>query len=273
MDVVRLPRGLAALRGALIVPASLALALGGCAAKKPETTGSIATGSIDATVASPVTDADFQKASSFWGARYIKNPKDKTAALNFAAALRRTNHSQQAVNILEKAVAANPKDRDLMAAYGKALAGNGNFAQALEIIHRAQTRDRPDWRMMSAEGAILDQLGRYDEARKLYKDARALAPAEASILSNLGMSYVLSGDLPSAEKTLREAIALPGADSRVRQNLALVVGLRGRFDEAEKIAGAELSPDQAKANIDYLRSMLSQQDNWQKLKSADPGPS
>jgi Flp pilus assembly protein TadD len=44
----------------------------------------------------------------------------------------------------------------------------------------------------------------------------------------------------------------------VRQNLALVVGLQGRFDEAEGIARADLPPDQATANVAYLRQMLSQ---------------
>ena len=266
MPVVRRSPSLAALRGALIVPAALVIGLAGCAAKKPEITGS-----IDTRAAMSLSEPGLERALAYWGERYRKNPKDRIVALNFAAALRRANHTQQAVGILEKAVLANPKDREMMAAYGKALAGNGNLAQALEIIQRAQSPDRPDWRMMSAEGAILDQLGRYDEARKLYAEARALAPDEPTIRSNLGMSYVLSGDLAGAEKLLREAIALPGSDSRIRQNLALVVGLQGRFDEAEQIAGAELSPDEARANVAYLKSMLAQPNNWQKLKSADAG--
>ncbi|MGN6468100.1 MAG: tetratricopeptide repeat protein, partial [Rhizobiaceae bacterium] len=58
----------------------------------------------------------------------------------------------------------------------------------------------------------------------------------------------------------------PGADSRVRQNLALVVGLQGRFEEAEKIASAELPPDEAAANVAYLRQMISQQNAWSQLK-------
>jgi Flp pilus assembly protein TadD len=85
------------------------------------------------------------------------------------------------------------------------------------------------------------------------------------------MSFVLTGELPEAEKWLRKAIAAPGADSRIRQNLALVVGLQGRFDEAQKIAAAEMSPDQAQANVTYLKQMLAQQNNWQKLKSAGAG--
>jgi Flp pilus assembly protein TadD len=80
---------------------------------------------------------------------------------------------------------------------------------------------------------------------------------------------VLSGDLKTAETYMRNAAAQPSADSRVRQNLALVVGLQGRFPEAEQIARRELSPQQADANVAYLRGMLSQQNSWQKLAAKD----
>jgi Flp pilus assembly protein TadD len=36
------------------------------------------------------------------------------------------------------------------------------------------------------------------------------------------------------------------------------VGLRGRFEEAEGIARADLPPEQAAANVAYLRQMLAQ---------------
>ena len=68
---------------------------------------------------------------------------------------------------------------------------------------------------------------------------------------------------------MRSAAAQPTADSRIRQNLALVVGLQGRFPEAEKIAKKELTPQQADANLAYLRAMLSQQNSWQKLAKND----
>jgi hypothetical protein len=54
----------------------------------------------------------------------------------------------------------------------------------------------------------------------------------------------------------------------VRQNLALVVGLQGRFQEAETIAKGDLSPDEAAANVAYLRQMLAQQGDWKKKASA-----
>ena len=91
-------------------------------------------------------------------------------------------------------------------------------------------------------------------------------PALPSVLSNYGLSYLLEGDLTSAEGYLREAAKQPGADSRVRQNLALVLGLQGKFAEAEAIASNELSPQQAAANMAYLKAMLKERGNWKNLK-------
>jgi Flp pilus assembly protein TadD len=46
----------------------------------------------------------------------------------------------------------------------------------------------------------------------------------------------------------------------VRQNLGLVVGLQGRFAEAESIVKADLPPEEAAANVAYLKEMLSRKD-------------
>jgi Flp pilus assembly protein TadD len=247
-------------RAALLFPLALAVAAAGCASakKKPEMTGS---------VSAPLTDADVQWAADYWGERYRTDAADKTVALNYAAALKRIGRPAQAVAVLQGAAIRFPRDREVLAAYGKALAANGDLARALETVQSAQTVDQPDWRLLSAEAAILDQMGRNREARRLYAEALTLAPNEPTTLSNYGMSHVLTGELAEAERLLRQAVAMPGADSRVRQNLALVVGLSGRFEEARQIAATELSPDQAAANVAYLKSMLSQPNSWQALRT------
>jgi Flp pilus assembly protein TadD len=99
-------------------------------------------------------------------------------------------------------------------------------------------------------------MGRHQDAQRHYLTALKIVPDEPSVLSNLGLSYALSKDLKRAEETLRRAGAQRPTDPRVRQNLALVVGLQGRFAEAEDIARADLPPDQAAANVAYLRQML-----------------
>lgn len=218
-----------------------------------------------------MNQAELAAAANQIGAAYERNPKDRNAGLNYAGLLRMTGKNAQALAVMQQVAINHPADREVLAAYGKAQAAAGQLEQALATIARAQTPDRPDWKLKSAEGAILDQLGRSGEARAAYRDALDIQPNEPSILSNLGMSYLLTKDPRTAETYLRNAAAQPGADSRVRQNLAMVVGLQGRFEEAEQIARQELSPQQAEANVAYLKGMLSQQDSWKKLASSDDG--
>jgi Flp pilus assembly protein TadD len=244
----------------------LAAGVAGCADRN------LTTGSIARSPGKPVeqmSTQELQGAANALGEAFARNPKDKPTAMRYAAVLQMNGRSDQALAVMRKLAIGYPKDRDVLAAYGKALAGAGQFEPALDAIRRAQTPEYPDWKLVSAEAAILDQLGQAAEARNLYRRALDLKPNEPSVLSNLGMSYVLEGDLKTAETYMRSAAEQPGADSRVRQNLALVVGLQGRFDEAEQIARQELSPDQAQANVAYLRSMLSQQNAWSQLKKAD----
>jgi Flp pilus assembly protein TadD len=241
---------LARLLTSAAVTAILAAGLGGCQ------TMSDITGSI-ASKGETRPDAEPRNPAEAYGERYRANPKDADAALAYGQALRATGQRAQAVAVLEQATIAHPGNKALLAGYGRALADNGNFQQSFDILARAHSPDNPDWRILSVQGTALDQLGRHDDARRYYASALRIAPDEPSVLSNLGLSYVLSKDLPKAEETLRRAYAGGKADARVRQNLGLVVGLQGRFAEAETIVKADLPPDEAAANVAYLKQMLS----------------
>ena len=245
---------LARLLGSAAVTAMLATGLGGC-----QTMGDI-TGSLTSKSDTAAAEADPRRAAEVYGERYRANPKDADAALGYGNALRATGQRAQAAAVLGQASLANPANKQVLAAYGRALADNGNFQQAFDVLGRAHSPDNPDWRILSVQGTALDQMGKHEEARGYYASALRIAPDEPSVLSNLGLSYVLSRDLPKAEETLRRAQASGRADARVRQNLALAVGLQGRFAEAETIARADLPPDEAAANVAYLKQMLARKD-------------
>jgi Flp pilus assembly protein TadD len=230
------------------------------------TTGSISRGGK---AVEQMSAGELQSTARSLGESYASDPNDKATAMRYASVLQMNGDTDQSLAVMRKLAIAFPKDREVLAAYGKALAADGQFEPALDAVRRAQTPEYPDWKLVSAEGAILDQMGDSKQARELYRKALELKPDEPSVLSNLGMSYLLGGDLRTAETYMRSAAQKPGADSRVRQNLALVVGLQGRFDEAEQIASQELSPEQAQANVAYLRQMLAQQNSWKQLKDAD----
>jgi Flp pilus assembly protein TadD len=245
------PPGLARFRAVPVLSAVLLLGLCGC-----RTDGlSDITGSLGdkAEKAAPAHSLDFYRD------RHLAHPDDAEAALAYGKALRAAGQRAQAVAVLEQATIAHPGDKALLAGFGRALADNGNFQQAFDVLGRAHSPEDPDWRILSAQGSVLDQLGRNEEARQYYASALRIVPDEPSVLSNLALSYVLSKDLAKAEETLRRANSRPDADSRVKLNLALVVGLRGRMAEAESLAKEGRPPEEAAANVTYLRKMLAKQ--------------
>lgn len=253
-----------------------AAALAGCQTVSTEDiTGSTGRGGLLGGVStasapgdSPSGVRDWQREAKVAGDRYAADPRDANAAIRYADALRHNGQRAQAAAVLQRAALYRPNDKTVLGAYGRALAANGDLRQALDVLEKAHSPDRPDWRILSAQGAVLDQMGRFDEARRYYDTALKIAPDEPSVLSNLGLSYALSKDLPKAEEALRRAAAHGGGDKRIRQNLALVIGLQGRFKEAEDVARAELPPEEAAANIAYLRQMLAQQGRGTPRKMA-----
>lgn len=245
------PPGLSRLRAVTVVGAVLLLGLCGC-----QTDGlSDITGSLGDKAENTAPTRSLE----FYQERHRANPNDPAAALNYGKALRARGQRSQAVAVLEQATIAHPDDKALLAGYGRALADNGNFQQAFDVLGRAHTPEDPDWRILSAQGAVLDELGRGEEARQYYASALRIVPDDPSVLSNLALSYVLSKDLAKAEETLRRANSHADADPRVRLNLALVVGLRGHMAEAESLAKEGRPPEEAAANVAYLRRMLAKQ--------------
>ncbi len=246
----------------------IALSAAGCQTTDGDITGSL--GLASAPDATPRSEADWRRELEVWGPRYRANTGDAKAAMAYARALRATEQRAQAVAVLQQASIRNPHDMNLLGAYGRALADAGRLPEALDALGRAHTPDNPDWRILNAQGAVLDQMGRHLEARRHYSAALKIVPNEPSVLSNLGLSYALDKHLARAETMLRTAVAQPNASPKVRQNLALVVGLQGRFAEAERIVSADLPPNEAAANVAYLRQMLSKQSAFNSKKDRHP---
>jgi Flp pilus assembly protein TadD len=237
----------------LATAAALAAALAGCAAQRPEVTGSIPAANVQ------LSDKEWRAQLNNFAAKYREEPNEPNTAIAYARALRASGQRAQATAVLQQASIRNPKDETVLGAYGRALADTGRFDEAFEVLGRAHTPDQPDWRILNAQGAVLDQLGRNAEARGYYETALKIVPNEPSVLSNLGLSYALSKDLERAETTLRQAAADPRAEPKVKQNLGVVLALRSKFDEAESISKSVLSPDEARSNVAYFRELMTEQ--------------
>ena len=248
-----------------LLPLALGVLLSGCVGKGDAARSRTGMETLSASSA----PGGARKVAEQWGERYARNKGDRTTALNYAAALTAAGQEGTAVAVLQQAAMRQPNDKVITAAYGKALVRAGRFEQAVRVLEQTNSREQLDWQILSAQGAALDQMGRHADAQRVYAAALKIAPDEPRVLSNLGLSQALAGQLREAEATLRRAGTQPKADTRVRQNLALVVGLQGRFGEAEEIARKDLSPEDAAANVAYLRHMLAQPNKWKQLRGLD----
>lgn len=237
-----------------------ALALSACATS-PMTTGSIGT-------EASLPASKQGEALARLAALYKKKPADKATIIYYSAALRANGQPEQAAAVLEGGISKHPNDVDVLVNYAKALSAAGRFDQALNIVERAIDPTAPNWNALLVKGAILDQQGRNAEARRVYGTALKIAPNQPSLHANLGLSYMMTNDLDKAEAELRTAVKLPGATGQIRQNLALVLGLQGRFEESRALFAAELPADQVEANMAYIRSVLTQQNRWDRVKAA-----
>jgi len=244
----------------LVAGSALALLLAGCqTAQSPEPTYTGSIGTSATVTPSDLSPEQALGAIQQWGSAYGRDEKDKTAALNYAAALRAAGETKQGVAVMRKAAIYHATDREVLAALGKALAADGRFEEALGTVRRAQRSDNPDWQLLATEGAILDSVGKNEEARALYRQALVLAPGEPQILNNLGLSYVLTNELEPAEEVLRQAAASPKATLKTRQNLALVLGLRGKREAGGEPSGAAAAVAPAPADS------LVQQNTWAEI--------
>ena len=236
------------------------MSLGGCITDRSDVTGSIATSAL------PASDAALQDYASTWADRYKADPTNKTAAINYARALRAKTQYNKAAAVMENVAIKYPYDNDVLATYGKALADVGRFKEAADVLAKAHTPENPNWSVLSAQGSVADQMGDHTQARAYYTAALKIKPADAHVMSNLGLSYALDNQLSKAESTMQQASQSEGADMRVRQNYALVLALDGKFAEAEQVAERDLSPTDAAASVASIRGMIAQSNTWRAIQ-------
>ena len=233
---------------ALLATTALAALLGGCTqtglpfgrSEEPKLSATDAIGAI-----------------AQWSAAYNKNPQDPKMVLGYAAALKAIGSRDKALEILTAGYRANQNNGEIAAELGRLALDMGRLDIAQQTLKVAETQGVKDWKTLSAQGTLRAKQGRHAEAQQYYLAALQEQPDAVSVINNLALSYALDGKPNKSEELLRKAVASGHDDKRVRQNLALVLGLQGKFDEARKVASLDMSDQEAKSNMTYLRNMLS----------------
>jgi Flp pilus assembly protein TadD len=239
---------------ALLATTAAATLLGGCM----RTGGMSDMPELTATDAKMAGDPQANAAATAkWAAAYAKKPQDTKLALGYARALRAVGSKDRAMQVMQAAFQANQTNGELAAEFGRLALDVGRLDIAKYTLHVAETQGINDWKTLSAQGTLHAKAGEHGEAQRYFLAALQTQPDAISVTNNLALSYALDNKADKAEALLRNAVASGHDDKRVRQNLALVLGVQGKFDEARKIASTDMPEADAKANMAYLKAMLS----------------
>ncbi|MEX1060929.1 MAG: tetratricopeptide repeat protein [Methyloceanibacter sp.] len=245
---------------ALLATTAVAALLGGCT----QTGLPFARSSNETKLSAPEAIG----AISQWSAAYAKKPQDPKMALGYAMALKAIGSRDRALDILIAGYRANPDNAEIAAELGRLALDMGRLDIARQTLKVAEAQGVRDWKTLSAQGTLRAKQGQHAEAQQYYLAALQEQPDAVSVINNLALSYALDGKADKSEELLRKAVASGHDDKRVRQNLALVLGLQGKFEEARQVASVDITDQEAKSNLSYLRNMLS---SPTRMAAAKPG--
>jgi Flp pilus assembly protein TadD len=254
----RLPRSRRSMALSLLATTAVALVLGGC-----NQTGPFARLSNEPKLAA----ADQIGAISQWSAAYAKSPQDPKMAVGYAAALKAIGSRDRAMEVLTAGYRANPDNGAIAAELGRLALDMNRLDIASQTLKVAEAEGVSDWKTLSAQGTLRAKQGKHTEAQQYYLAALKEQPEAVSVINNLALSYALDGKANQSEELLRKAVASGKGDTRVRQNLAMVLGLQGKFEEARQVASLDMTEQEVKSSMSYLRNMLS---NSTQLAAAKP---
>jgi Flp pilus assembly protein TadD len=244
---------------ALFATTAIATVLGGC----------VQSGPLSRFSGEPkLAAADAIGAVTQWSAAYAKKPQDPKTALGYANALKAIGSRDRALDVLTAAYRANQDNGEIAAELGRLALDMNRLEIAQQTLKVAEAQGVKDWKTLSAQGTLRAKRGAHAEAQQYFLAALQEQPDAVSVINNLALSYALDGKADKSEELLRKAVAGGKGDKRVRQNLAMVLGLQGKFEEARQIASVDMTEQEAKSSMAYMRNMLS---NPTQFAAAKPG--
>lgn len=157
---------------------------------------------------------------------------DPVIETHLAIALRQLGQTEQALQMLERAIARQPAVPMAFHELGVLLFSQRRLAEAQAVLERALeiAPAMPELSVVLG-GVFLDRLDR-PNAKLAFARALACAPGHAGALYGLGTLLMDDGDFAAAADRFKQALARDPAYSQARVNLGTCLLELGRWDEA-----------------------------------------
>lgn len=147
----------------------------------------------------------------------------------------------------EKAPETRPETRDAaLEGKGIALSLTGNIDEALPVLQAAVAANPSAWRAWNALGSAYDDRGQWTEANAAYEQAVPASGGAAIVLNNRGYSRLLQHQRDLAVTDFVAALRRKPDFAEARTNLRLALAMGGDYDRA--IAGGTASEQAALLN-------------------------
>jgi Flp pilus assembly protein TadD len=174
------------------------------------------------------------------------SPTDRQAAQLHEQAARALHdgHLDQAIGLMEQAVALSPRDAGYRMLLADAYLKNGRFDSARATYGDVAALDPSNVRAELSVALMQIALGNPRAAIARLDDLDGRAP-----VADVALAYALAGAPDRAVALLEPAARAPEATPRVRQNLALAYALAGDWRRARAVAAQDVSPADLDARL------------------------
>jgi tetratricopeptide (TPR) repeat protein len=172
----------------------------------------------------------------------------------------------EAIRILEQAVAIDHRNADAHANLGEALCRVGRFGEAEQALRGAVEIKPKHAAALFNLGTLLRDRGQFAASETALQQAVKHDPRNSSALVSLGMTLGMRDRLVEAKECMDKALRLKPRDAAALCALGWIASIEGRFDEAEKHYRAALEANHrhpgAWALLAHLKQMTAADKDW-----------
>jgi predicted Zn-dependent protease len=172
--------------------------------------------------------AGLAKARAFAG----EDPGNPLYDIVSAELYEKAGRRDDAVDLLEKAVAGRPSADALIAALSGLYARTGDPGKAEAVLNTRLKSDPKDMAIRSRLASLYLEQKKYDDAIAEYTRVVAEGAGDPAMLNNLAWLYQQKGDLAKAHRLAEQAVAAAPRASLLEDTLGWILVAQGEADKA-----------------------------------------
>ena len=178
---------------------------------------------------------DYDAARAAYGHVLASSPDWPDARQRIIASYQSQGDTDTALKLSAELVKADPDDRDSLVVQADLLRAANRFPEAVEVLNKviAASPSGADWAIYFERGTALDRSGRWVEAEKDLQKALALRPDQPDVLNYLGYSWVTRGEkLQQAMGMLQKAYLAQPDSGEIADSLGWAYYSLGDYKQA-----------------------------------------